>query len=97
MLLKLHQLGYQGKIRMPVIIQDDSVLIHPAQKVNEEYIAVDLIKVLENIKKSKLEFVITSYSIHYTKLYDNNQASDNGWKDKIPLSFPSRYYSMTRQ
>ncbi len=56
MLLKLHQLGYQGKIRMPVIIQDDSVLIHPAQKVNEEYIAVDLIKVLENIKKSKLEF-----------------------------------------
>ena len=61
----VNQDGYNAKIQLEQLLYDGGLT--PARMEEAKY--TDLVNQFNNKEK----VVITSYSIHYTKLYDNNQ------------------------
>lgn len=104
MLMKLKQLGYTGNILMPVIVMNDTVLLHPAQKNNGLYSHIPLNTVLKSLTvqntdtapietdthHSSCEFT-NSHTVYYIVCgsFDNQQQAAHMTKVLVNRGYPN--------
>ncbi|MCW3807960.1 SPOR domain-containing protein [Plebeiibacterium marinum] len=58
MVRQLKELGYNGRIVMPVIIADDSIVLHPVHLENGKYIPSALKDVVESVNNNTIETIV---------------------------------------